>query len=79
MYFHIDTSNGVSKNFQRHAYQLLEDASHCAKSVLYDTVYYSVYSNIRNKYKHLLIEHYKQVRILQYSQSRAVCGILANL
>ena len=27
MYFHIDTSNGVSKNFQRHAYQLLEDAS----------------------------------------------------
>ena len=27
MYFHIDTSNGVSKNFQRHAYQLLEDVS----------------------------------------------------
>ena len=53
--------------------------THCAKSVLYDTVYYSVYSNIRKKYKHLLIEPYKQERILQYSQSRVVCGILANL
>ena len=52
---------------------------HCAKSVLYNTVYYSVYSNIRKKYKHLLIEPYKQERILQYSQSRVVCGILANL
>ena len=52
---------------------------HSAKSLLCDTVYYSVYSNISSNISCLRIEHYKQIRILKYSQSRAVSGILANL
>ena len=52
---------------------------HSAKSLLCDTVYYSVYSNISSNTSCLRIEHYKQIRILKYSQSRAVSGILANL
>ena len=52
---------------------------HSAKSLLCDTLYYSVYSNICSNISCLRIEHYKQMLILQYSQSRAVCGILANL
>ena len=52
---------------------------HSAKSLLCDTVYYSVYSNISTNISCLRIEHYKQIRILKYSQSRAVSGILANL
>ena len=48
---------------------------HSAKSLLYDTAYYSVYSNIRN-ISCLRIVHYKQI---QFSQSSVVCGILANL
>ena len=52
---------------------------HSAKSVLCDTVYYNVYSNISSNISCLRIEHYKQMRILKYCQSRAVSGILANL
>ena len=52
---------------------------HSAKSLLCDTVYYNVYSNISSNISCLRIEHYKQMRILNYSQSRAVSGILANL
>ena len=52
---------------------------HSAKSLLCDTVYYNVYSNISSNISCLRIEHYKQMRILKYCQSRAVSGILANL
>ena len=52
---------------------------HSAKSLLCDTVYYNVYSNISSNINCLRIEHYKQMRILKYCQSRAVSGILANL
>ena len=52
---------------------------HSAKSVLCDTVYYNVYSNLSSNISCLRIEHYKQMRILKYCQSRAVSGILANL
>ena len=37
-------------------------------------VYYSVYSNISSNISCLRIEHYKQIRILKYSQSRAYGG-----
>ena len=47
--------------------------------LLCDTVYYNVYSNISSNISCLRIEHYKQMRILKYCQSRAVSGILANL
>ena len=52
---------------------------HSAKSLLCDTVYYSVYSKISSNISCLRIEHYMQMRILKYCQSRAVSGILANL
>ena len=53
---------------------------HSAKSLLCDTVYYNVYSKISsNIISCLRIEHYMQMRILKYCQSRAVSGILANL
>ena len=52
---------------------------HSAKSLLCDTVYYGVYSNISSNISCLRIELYKQMRILKYCQSRAVSGILANL
>ena len=65
-----------------HVGQCLEEGyirSHSAKSLLCDTVYYNVYSNISSNISCLRIEHYKQMRILKYCQSRAVSGILANL
>ena len=36
---------------------------HCAKTLLYDSVFYSVYLNIHLKYTHQRIEPYTQVRI----------------
>ena len=57
----------------------LSRLNHSAKSLLCDTVYYNVYSNISSNISCLRIEHYKQMRILKYCQSRAVSGILANL
>ena len=52
---------------------------HSAKSLLCDTVYYNVYSKISSNISCLRIEHFMQMRILKYCQSRAVSGILANL
>ena len=38
---------------------------HCAKTLLYDSVFYSVYLNIHLKYTHQRIEPYTQVRIFK--------------
>ena len=51
---------------------------HCAKTLLYDSVFYSVYLNIHLKYTHQRIEPYTQVRIFKYNRSRDICGCLAN-
>ena len=51
---------------------------HCAKFLLYDSVFYSVYLNIHLKYTHQRIEPYTQVRIFKYNRSRDICGCLAN-
>ena len=51
---------------------------HCAKTLLYDSVFYSVYLSIHLKYTHQRIEPYTQVRIFKYNQSRDICGCLAN-
>ena len=66
----------LSGNLKRSAVDM---TFHSAKSLLCDTVYYNVYSNISSNISCLRIEHYKQMRILKYCQSRAVSGILANL
>ena len=53
---------------------------HTAQKVCYTTLYIiAIYLNIRSNISCLRIEHYNQMLILQYSQSRVVCGILANL
>ena len=52
---------------------------HCANDLLYDSVFYSVYSNIPLKYTHLRIEPYTRVRILKYNRSRDIHGRLASL
>ena len=50
------------------------------QKVCYTTLYIiAIYLNIRSNISCLRIEHYNQMLILQYSQSRVVCGILANL
>ena len=51
---------------------------HCAKTLLYDSVFYSVYLNIHLKYTHQRIEPYTQVRIFKYNRSRDIYGYLAN-
>ena len=51
---------------------------HCANDLLYDSVFYSVYSNIPVKYTHLRIEPYTRVRILKYNRSRDIHGRLAS-
>ena len=51
---------------------------HCAKTMLYDSVFYSVYLNIHLKYTRQRIEPYTQVRIYKYNQSRDISGCLAN-
>ena len=59
-------------------WRLKHEPIHCAKTLLYDSVFYSVYLNIHLKYTHQRIEPYTQVRIFKYNRSRDICGCLAN-
>ena len=58
--------------------KLMAKWQHCAKTLLYDSVFYSVYLNIHLKHTHQRIEPYTQVRIFKYNRSRDICGCLAN-
>ena len=58
----------------------VQRTSFTVQKVCYTTLYIiAIYLNIRSIISCLRIEHYNQMLILQYSQSRVVCGILANL